>query len=407
MKLNNSPFTETFLKESYQEYGDVGLYWGTMILLTGCFTAIPDRFLFMKFGYSNAGKTVSDRVSLFWAEHLHPLTISSRITPAGIGKLYKLSKSDEERMIEWKRFYNSGLLVVEDLSKASTKYLRLTTVSFLAGLTRESKFDDVTFEGAGFNVPISKEPKKVMVSGTPAHWEELSSSDIFLEHVDRRSLQVMFLLTDKEWAERKKRALDLGKEADDSIINRWKHMITKAYASTNTVIPKTEIILNMKSVNYRADVFNHMMKIKAYPENVAEMIDALAKGHAMINGRDHVLTEDYEVIHKIFSRALYVSDMKKKEFLIVEEVLRNKGSHGVKESDLVYLLRMRSKNENIPEFEMVRKTIHKHIGCSKYLMFKRVSGTGVATCPVTYIDISPTLDGIFKQWAKEIMEIVI
>jgi len=406
MKLKNSQFTESFLKESYMEYGDVGLYWGSMILLTGCFTVTPDRFLFMKFGYSNCGKTVSDKVSLFWAEHLHPISISSRITPAGLGKLYKLSKSDEERQAEWKKFYNSGLLLVEDLSKATTKYLRLTTVSFLAGLTRDAKFDDVTFEGAGFNVPITKEPKKIMVSGTPAHWEELSSSDIFLEHVDRRSLQVMFLLTDKEWAERKKRALDEGKENDDSIISKWRRMISSCYAKNGINIPKTTIKLNRKTVNGRANVFNQMMKVKAYPENVAEMIDALAKGHAMINGRDYVVSEDYEIIDKIFSRALYISDMKKKEFLIVEEVLRNKGPHGVPEKDLVYLLRMRSKREDIPEFEMVRKTIHKHIGVSKYLTFNKVSGSGVATCPQTYIDISPTLDGIFKQWEKEIMEII-
>jgi len=406
MKLKHSPFTEVFLKEAQTEYGKVGLYWGSMILLTSCYTVTQDRFLFMKFGYSNSGKTISDRVSLFFGEKLKPLTISSRITPAGLGKLYKGSRKDAEKLVEWDRFYNSNLILVEDLSKATTKYLRLTTVGFLAGLTRETKLDDITFEGGGFNIPITKEPKKCMVSGTPAHWDELSSSDIFLEHVDRRSLQVMFLLTDTEWNERKAHALKHGKEQDDSIIGKWRGMLRKAIVSSNITIPKGPFTVNKSSGNHRTIVFNQMMKVKPYPENVAEMIDSLAKGHAMMNGRTVILDEDYEILHKLFSRALYISDMKKKEFLIVEEVLRNKGPHGIKLEDLIYLLRIRSKKEDIPEAEMVRKTVHKHVECSKYLMFRKVMGTGVKTSPHTYVDVSPTLAGIFSQWEKEIMEII-
>ena len=36
------------------------------------------------------------------------------------------------------------------------------------------------------------------------------------------------------------------------------------------------------------------------------IIDSLAKGHAMLNGRNYTTEEDYQVIDKIFGRFLYI-----------------------------------------------------------------------------------------------------
>ena len=415
MRLDNSPFSENFLQKAYGRFNEAGSFWGSLILLTGCYTITNDRFLFMKFGFSGSGKTISDKVALFWAQRFNPITISSRITPAGLAKLFRKSKNDSDFLEQFAKFYNTNLILLEDLSKGTTKYLRTTTISFLAGLTKSSTMDDLTSEGGGLDIKLSELPKKCMLSGTPSQYEELTSTDIFTEHVDRRSITITSLLNDIEWDLRKQLAFKVTAMADDNLIEYWKNIISTSYSDAKiSFCEDNDKTIQMRDALYRKIVFEKLMKIKGFPENVMFMVDSLAKGHALLNGRRKIMEEDYEILDKLFSRFLYLSDMKKKEFLVVEEVLRNRGSTGVNIDDLVYLLRMRSKSENIPEAEVVRKTIQKYVDCSKYLTTYSIPDE--LSTPVfdsssfrkirKFVDISDHLKSIFNSWNVEMKEIL-
>jgi len=415
MKLSNSPFTREFLARSYANFNQTGLFWGSLELLTGCYTITNDRFLFMKFGFSGSGKTISDKIAMFWAERLNPIVVSSRITPAGLAKLYRKAKSDQEFVEQFAKFYDTKLILLEDLSKGTTKYLRTTTISFLAGLTKNNSLDDLTSEGGGLDIKLSELPKKCMLSGTPSQYEELTASDIFTEHVDRRSITITSLLNDDEWNLRKQLAFNGVTFTDEELIEYWKNIIRESYDAAHCSFAPDEKVATCNSSLYRKIVFEKLIRVKGFPENLMFMIDSLAKGHALINGRRRILEEDYEVLDKIFSRFLYLSDMKKKEYLIVEEVLRNRGAYGVNIDDLVYLLRIRSKRENIPEAEEVRKTIEKYIECSKYLSSgsvvpalaqPNIHTSGNPAKSRIFVDISDYLKNIFNTWNAEIKEII-
>lgn len=404
MKLTNSQFTKEFLRLAWNHYGTLGLFWGNLVLLTSCYVIAPEKFLLMKWGYSGSGKTISDKVALFFLQpkeggvrpaegedEIPYLIISSRLTPAGLGKLFK------EHRLEARNFLNANLIMYEDLSRATTRYLQKTTIGFLASLTESKKLDDITSQGAGLGVRISKKKKKCMLSGTPSQLDYLTGQDIYTEYIDRRSLSVFVLLNDAEWRERIRRAkAGYFKREDENIVKEWENMICEAYRNSGIKkgLAAPNKLIDLKSP-YRKTVYKRMLRFKKFPENLMIMIDAIAKGHAMLNGRNCTINEDYEVIDKLFSRFIYLGNVRKKEFLIMEEILRNRSGKGIRLEDLAKILRVRSYRTDLPDAKMVIKTIRNYVQISKNLEIKN-----------GYIDISMYLKILIKEWEKQVKEVI-
>lgn len=417
MKVKHSPFTKEFLRLAHKEYGILGLFWGSLILLTSCYVVSPEKYLFMKWGNSGSGKTISDKVALFFLEkengngipvndEIPYLIISSRLTPAGLAKLLK------KESISAREFIKAKLILYEDLSKATTSYLQKTTIGFLASLTESRTIDDITSDGGGLRIKLSEKEKKCMLSGTPSQLDFLSSQDIFTEYIERRSLSVFVFLTEKEWEKRIKKA-EKGefKKSNEEIINSWKQIICEAFRKSG--VQKVEIVPN-KLIDYssksRKVVFRKLLKIKRFPENLMMMIDSLAKGHAMLNGRNCTIDEDYKIIDKLFSRFLYITSMKKKEFFLVEEVLRRGEGKGLKLKDLERTLRLKRKGEYLGTEKMVIKTIRNYAKISPYLEIKiKHKARKIFTNLVlkeAFLDISPLLRKLLDDWEKEIKELI-
>lgn len=413
MHLENSPFSKEFLKLAYQNYGKLGLFWGSLILLSSCYVVSPEKFLLMKWSYSGVGKTISDKVSLFFIEpsrnglsareeEVPYLVLSARLTPAGLGKLFKKEK------ISARQFRRANLILYEDLSKATTPYLQKTAVSFLAALTEAKTLDDITSEGGGLQIPISENKKKCMLSGTPSQFEFLSCQDVFTEYIDRRSLSLFLFMAPDEWQERKRRAYSgLIQNESERIIEDWKRIIVEAYTKSGvqktTDCPDRFIDFNSPT---RKEIYEKMLAFKRFPENLMMMIDSLAKGHAILNGRNCTIEEDYQMIDKVFGRFLYLGNVKKKEFLLMEELSFHGGSLPL--SVLAHLLEERSRRENLPDAKMVGKTIKKYCKFSKYLVYEVIPvnrhGNGVDKMGI--VRLSDELITLLKNSIKEVEEIV-
>lgn len=396
MKLTNSPFTVKFLREAKHKYKETGLFWSALTIFTSCFIVTNDKWLIMKFGSSGAGKTISDRVALeAFGERMRPLTISGRLTPAGMAKVMRRAEENPKAKEDLESFRRAKLIFVEDLSRCTTHYLKLTSLQFLAGLTKTTALDDLTSDGGTFGGDLGPEPKKCMVAGTPSDWEEISSTSMYNEFIDRRSLTGITLMSPKEWRVREDLAKSDTVHKDDwHIILSWKDMIRNLDVTTYYG-PMREGIIGP----YRLSLYEKLSKFKRFPENVFAMIDSLAEGHARLNGRDQVLPEDYEAIEKLFTRFLIIADMKKKELFIVEELVR---SHGILTlEELSYRLRKRARTEDLPDLFIVRKTICNYANSSKYL--ERI--TAHRNQPAL-IMLSKTLRTLFNEWDKEVGEIV-
>jgi len=401
MKLQDSQFTKEFLKLSWKHYGILGFFWGNLILLTSCYVVSPEKFLLMKWGYSGSGKTISDKVALYYLEppkerfatgedDIPYLVISSRLTPAGLGKLFK------EQKLQASNFARANLILYEDLSKATTAYLQKTAVAFLAALTESRTLDDITSDGVGLGIEISKKKKKCMLSGTPSQLEFLTSQDVFTEYVDRRSLSLFVLLSPLEWKERIRRSkVGYFQRDDDQIIREWQQIICESYRNSGVQkvmsVPDKLLAYNSQS---RLRVYTKMLQFKRFPENLMLMIDAIAKGHAILNGRNYTIDEDYEVIDKLFGRFLYLGYVRKKEFLIIEEILRS-DSGTLKISELANILRLRARSENLPDARMVERTIRNYVDISRYLIIEN-----------GMIKISPHLQSLIKDWEKQVREVI-
>lgn len=396
MKLTKSPFTVKFLNEAKNRYKETGLFWGTLTLFTACFVVTNDKWLIMKFGSSGAGKTISDRVAIeaFGAQH-QPLTISGRLTPAGMAKVMREAEKNAKTKEVLESFRRAKLIFVEDLSRLTTHYLKLTALQFLAGLTKTTALDDLTSDGGTLGGDLGNVPKKCVIAGTPSDWEEIASTSMYTEFIDRRSLTGITLMSPKEWQVREMMAKNSTVHVDDwQIILGWRGMIqgvdVTAYHGPmkGTTIGPHRLILYQKLATF-----------KRFPENVFGMIDSLAEGHARLNGRDEILPEDYEVIDKLFTRFLIIADMKKKELFIVEELVR---SHGMLTlEDLSYRLRKRARNEDLPDLFVVRRTISNYANSSKYLMKTRACRNNPS-----WIMLSDTLRNLFKLWDKDVGDIL-
>lgn len=396
MKLSNSPFTVKFLKQAKKEYSEAGLFWATLTLFSSCFVATNDKWLLMKFGSSGAGKTISDRIAIeTYGERHSPLTISGRLTPAGMAKLMKRAEDNPKAREDLEDFRRARLIFVEDLSRCTTHYLKLTSLQFLAGLTKTTQLDDLTSEGGTFGGDLGNEPKKCMVAGTPSDWEEIASTSLYNEFIDRRSLTGIALMSPKEWHTRESLAKTSTAHKNDwEIILHWKGII-----SSTDVSPYYGPMRGRIVGPYREELYNKLASFKRFPEDVFRMIDSLAEGHARINGRDQVLPEDYEAIDKLFSRFLVIADMKKKELFIVEELIRSNGALPLEE--LAYRLRKRAKREDLPDLLIVTKTISNYAKASKY--FSKINA-----CPgrPALIILSQELKDIFSNWEKEVNELI-
>jgi hypothetical protein len=417
MHLKDSNFTKEFLKISYQKYGNLGLFWGPLILLTSCYVVSPEKFLMMKWGFSGVGKTISDKVSLFFLdsardlntaggrlancenEEVPYLILSARLTPAGLGKMLK-----KERLSA-NRFRKANLILYEDLSKATTSYLQKTAVTFLAALTESKTLDDITSDGAGLGLPMSDKKKKCMLSGTPSQFDFISSQDVFTEYIDRRSISIFLLMSSEEWNERINRARHgTFSRDDDNIIEEWKRLLCDAYVNCGVQpasgCPNIHIDLTSQA---RQNVYTEMLKVKRFPENLMLMIDALAKGHAMLNGRNCTCNEDYEVLEKLFSRYLFIGSVRKKEFLLIEEIMRNNGKVSMKY--LVHILQGRSQGSNLPEVMTVEKTIKKYAELSPFIEYKVVDEPYVGmTRKVAYLELTDNLKKIISECMRETKE---
>jgi len=396
VKQTNSPFTVKFLKEAKIKYKETGLFWGTLTLFSSCFIVTNDKWLIMKFGSSGAGKTISDRVALeAFGERHKPLTISGRLTPAGMAKVMRRAEENPKAKEDLEAFRRAKLIFVEDLSRCTTHYLKLTALQFLAGLTKTTELDDLTSDGGTFGGDLGPEPKKCMVAGTPSDWEEIASTSLYNEFIDRRSLTGIALMSPKEWTIREGIAKASTEHKDDwQIILGWKDMI-RSLDITPYYGPMKDGITGP----HRLKMYEKLAGFKRFPENVFGMIDSLAEGHARINGRDQILPEDYEVIDKLFSRFLVIADMKKKELFIVEELVRSQGALTLEE--LSYRLRKRARTEDLPDLFIVRKTISNYANASKYLM----KTTACRNKPALII-LSPALRDLFKQWDMEVARLI-
>jgi len=397
LRLKKSPLTKKVLREAYSTYSEIGLFWSSLILLTSCYIASKEKWLLMKFGSSGAGKTISDKVALnIFAKELNPLYISGRLTPAGMAKELKRAEKDERSKRRIEAFRNAKLIFVEDLSRCTTHYLKLTSLQFLAGLTRTTTLDDLTSDGGTLGGNLGKEPKKCMVAGTPSDWEEISSTSLYNEFIDRRSLTVIALMSPEEWAIREKLALQGVNKSDWQILLEWQDIFRRADVS-----PYFGPMKKRTFGKDRLELYKKLRGFKKYPENLLIMIDSLAEGHARINGRDEILPEDYEVIHKLFGRFLVLADMKKKELYIVEEVIRE--AVGMIHVDaLVYRLRGRAKREDLPEISLVRRSIYNYVTHSKYLEF---TNRGGRRRPVS-VRLSKKMVKLLNDWRKEVSEVL-
>jgi hypothetical protein len=414
LKLQNSPFTKEFFKLSYGKYGNLGLFWGPLILLTSCYVVAPEKFLMMKWGYSGVGKTISDKVSLFFVEpsaggkpangqeeEVPYLILSARLTPAGLGKMLKNEK------VSAYKFRKANLILYEDLSKATTSYLQKTAVTFLAALTESKTLDDITSDGAGLGLPMSDKKKKCMLSGTPSQFDFISSQDVFTEYIDRRSISIFLLMSSDEWNERINRARNgTFSRDDDKIIEEWKRLISDAFVKSD-IQPESacpDIHIDMTS-QARQEVYDEMLKIKRFPENLMLMIDALAKGHAMLNGRNCTCNEDYEVLGKLFSRYLFIGSVRKKEFLLIEEIMRNNGRVSMKY--LVHILQGRTQGSNLPEVISVEKTIKKYAELSPFIEYKLMDEPyGNLRRQVAYLELTDNLKKIISECMRETKEAI-
>jgi hypothetical protein len=271
----------------------------------------------------------------------------------------------------------------------------LTSLQFLAGLTKTTLLDDLTSEGGTFGGNLGDEPKKSMVAGTPSDWEEISSTSLYNEFIDRRSLTAIALMSPKEWAVREQLAKQTTETKEDwQIVLHWKDMIYSTDIPTYYG-PMLEPVFGP----HRDSLYEKLATFKHFPENVLYMIDSLAEGHARLNGRNQVDPEDYEAIEKLFSRFLLLADMKKKELYIVEELCKSHGMLTLEE--LTYRLRKRAKREDLPDLEVVQKTICNYAEASKYLTKTRASRNKPA-----YVMLSNYLRNIFNTWDKEVREVI-
>ena len=398
LKLNSSPVTVHLLKSAYDDYDEVGLFWSSLILLTSCYVATDSRWLFMKFGYSGTGKTITDKIAIkLYGERLHPLILTGRFTPAGVAKLHKKSLKHHRSGMEFERLKNAQLIFVEDLSRATTHYLKLTSVQFLAGLTQTTHLDDLTSEGGSLEIKLGEVPKKAMLSGTPSDWEEISATSLYEEFIDRRSLTCIALMRPEEWETRENLAFQRAIKDDWNVILEWCDRVKKVGVEPYYG-PMKRIAVDAFE---RMDLYQKLRQFKKFPENLLKMIDSLAEGHARINGRSEVLPEDYQVVNKLFSRFLITADMKKKELFLVEEIVRT-GGYKTPLIDLVYRLRVRSKQKDFADMRMVSRTILTYASSSKYLTR---SQRGSRSNPVQ-IYISPYLRSIWDEWRKEVEEVL-
>ena len=369
----------------------------------------------MKWGYSGVGKTISDKVSLFFIERpvgsklangqdedeVPYLILSARLTPAGLGKMLKNEKMSAHT------FRKANLILYEDLSKATTSYLQKTAVTFLAALTESKTLDDITSDGGGLAMPISDKKKKCMLSGTPSQYDFISSQDVFTEYIDRRSISIFLLMSSDEWNERINRARSgTFSRDDDEIIEEWKGLIAEAFTNSGIepqiACPDIHIDLISKA---RGEVYNEMLKVKRFPENLMLMIDSLAKGHAMLNGRNCTCNEDYEVLEKLFSRYLFIGSVRKKEFLLIEEIMRNNGRVSMKY--LVHILQGRSQGSNLPEVVSVEKTIKKYAELSPFIEYKTIDEPyGNLQRKVAYLELTDSLKKIISDCMRETKEVI-
>lgn len=395
MKLVKSPFTVKFLKEAKDRYQETGLFWGALTIFSACFAVTNDKWLIMKFGSSGAGKTISDRVAIEAFGQCHfPLTISGRLTPAGMAKIMRKAEKNPKLYEDLAKFRQAGLIFVEDLSRCTTHYLKLTALQFLAGLTKTTDLDDLTSEGGTFGGNLGDNPKKCMVAGTPSDWEEIASTSLYNEFIDRRSLTGIALMSPEEWIVRENLAKKSTIHKEDfQIILEWKDMIKRTDVS-----PYRGPMQQRTDGPGRLNLYQKLSLFKHFPENVFGMIDSLAEGHARINGRDKVLPEDYELIDKLFTRFLIIADMKKKELFIVEELVRT--PLGIMSLEaLCYRLRKRARTEDLPDLNSVRRTVYNYVISSKYLEKSRACKSSPSI-----VSLSKLLRDLFSEWAKEVEE---
>jgi len=386
------PLTNSVLEGGRRLYGETGLFWGSLILLTSSFVASKKPWLFMKFGYSGTGKTVSDKVAVeSFGQVYNPLCISGRITPAGMAKLLRKSYISDREFDFLEEFRSSRLLFIEDLSRTTTNYLKLTTLQFLAGLTRNTSLDDLTSEGGTLGEELGEGPKKVLLSGTPSDWDEISSTSIFEEFIDRRSLTAIALMSHEEWKERESTALTLTRQREEEeVVGIWKDIISQADVSPFFGPLKRRTV----PVKVRNSLYEDLKTFKRYPENLLFMLDSLAEGHARINGRCEVKPIDYYVLKEIFRRFLILGDMRKKELFLLEEVVRSDTGY-VSIKDLAYRIRMRSPSIKLPSMKVCTEVIRSYTSTSKYL-------TSMGRDKIVPSDY---LKGIFTSWKAGVRKI--
>jgi len=406
MKLVNSPVTLSFLKKSREVYGDLGLYWGGVILLTTCFTSVPDSYLLMKFAYSGSGKTISDKVAIEIAEKFglqSVYNIKRGITPAGMAKWVKNASKNEKQEQEIIKFSEASMIFLEDLSKA-TRYIQVTSVETLAGLTKDTNMDDLSANvGGGMSGLKFGNPKKVLISGTPSHWSTISTEEMFTEYIDRRSLVVVPMMSVEEFQLREQLANQRVPQTDDSIVKQWIQLFVDSGLQSMEKIDKLQTITDSPA---RKAVFDTLRPYKHFPEDLFKMIDSLANGHKVLNGRKDIMEEDYQVVEKLFLRFMIPSRMKKKELFLVEEVIRSYGQNGMQASELIKVVQGKSRFEDIPWEHIVERTLKGYAKFSDFLVWKNTAKNTQWGNAHTYIDISDYLKGLFLSWKQEIEEAI-
>jgi hypothetical protein len=214
-------------------------------------------------------------------------------------------------------------------------------------------------------------------------------------------------MSSEEWNERINRArTGTFSRDDDKIIEEWKRLLCDAFVNSG-IQPESacpDVHIDMTS-QARQEVYNEMLKIKRFPENLMLMIDTLAKGHAMLNGRNCTINEDYEVLQKLFSRYLFIGSVRKKEFLLIEEIMRNNGRVSMKY--LVHILQGRSQGNSLPEVISVEKTIKKYAELSPFIEYKLIDEPyGNLRRQVAYLELTDTLKKIISECMRETKEAI-
>ena len=369
----NSPTTVRVIQYGLDTFGLVGGYYATMTLADACFIASPTKLVFAKFGESGIGKTLPEKVAIEGLEdkklnNLLELKGSKGLTPAGLSLVYRKAFGKEPTTAdqeEWSQLANSDFLYLEDLAFLASPYIRKTTAIVLHRLPYETDLSDLTASAGKLKISLG-EKKRVMFSGTPDVYDEITSMLSYDEFMNRRCLYLMVWLSPREWRQREKKALQeyyFDKRREEKITEEWVKVFKYGLK-----IGKGKVIVDddKRIVRERKMIYKELVKFKRIPESALEKIDAIASGHAIINGRNTVLLEDYEFISLLLWRFVVTGVMRRKELAIFNEVCRRNGK-GVKLRDLADYLRVRAKGESIPEIQMSIQSINVWSDLSKFL----------------------------------------